>query len=183
MKSIILQLLARFWCIVFLFSVFFPTRSKSNGSIGKEITLALIKPDGLVGNYSDRIKDIILESGFHILRETALQLDEDTAATFYVEHSSRSFFSSLIKYITSGPMWVMALEKENAVADWRALIGPTDARKAKITHPDSIRAMCGLDLEKNCVHGSDSPQSAQREISFFFKDVFSGGFITKHDEL
>ncbi|GKE66402.1 probable nucleoside diphosphate kinase 5 isoform X1, partial [Tanacetum coccineum] len=66
----------------------------------------------------------------------------------------------------------MVLEKTNAIADWRALIGPTDARKAKVTHPDSIRAMCGQDLERNCVHGSDSHDSAAREISFFFTDAF-----------
>ncbi|KAB1223373.1 putative nucleoside diphosphate kinase 5 [Morella rubra] len=118
-----------------------------------------------------RIKNAILESGFHIFKERMVQLDEDSAASFYAEHSTKSFFSSLVKYITSGPVLVMVLKKENAVVDWRALIGPTDAREAKITHPHSIRAMCGLDSEKNCVHGSDSTQSAQREISFFFKEV------------
>ncbi|KAJ0718790.1 putative nucleoside-diphosphate kinase [Helianthus annuus] len=101
----------------------------------------------------------------------------------------------------------MVLEKVNAIADWRTLIGPTDARKAKITHPDrllvlflrlyiivvllfyrnillcSIRAMCGEDLERNCVHGSDSRESAAREISFFFPHLLSGGTTLKHDEL
>ncbi|KAF6176818.1 hypothetical protein GIB67_026505 [Kingdonia uniflora] len=73
----------------------------------------------------------------------------------------------------SGPVYVMVLEKTNAIAEWRDLIGPTDAGKAKITHPNSIRAMCGLDLERNCVHGSDAPQSAAKEISFFFREAFS----------
>ncbi|KAG4983230.1 hypothetical protein AAZX31_10G127500 [Glycine max] len=73
--------------------------------------------------------------------------------------------------IISGPVLVMVLEKDNAIADWRALMGPTNASKAKITHPHSIRAKCGLDVENNCVHGSDSPKSAQREIPFFFKEL------------
>ncbi|XP_024036466.1 probable nucleoside diphosphate kinase 5 isoform X3 [Citrus clementina] len=123
-----------------------PCRSLSNGSVEKEKTLAMIKPDGLSGNYTDEIKKVILESGFSILRERVVRLDEDGAKTFYAEHSSRSFFSSLIKYMTS------------------------------------IRAMCGLDSEKNCVHGSDSPESAQREMSFFFQEM-SSDEVTRHDEL
>ncbi|XP_027192221.1 probable nucleoside diphosphate kinase 5 isoform X6 [Cicer arietinum] len=99
-----------------------------------------------------------------------------------LEHSSKSFFSSLVKYMTSGPVLVMVLEKDDAIADWRALMGPTDASKAKITHPHSIRAKCGLDTQNNCVHGSDSINSAQREISFFFKEL-SADIITEHDEL
>ncbi|KAG2722588.1 hypothetical protein I3760_02G133900 [Carya illinoinensis] len=177
----IFLLLGRFLFFYLLVSVPFPCRSSSSGSTQK--TLAMIKPDGMSGNYTNRIKNVILESGFRIVKETIVQLDEDTAASFYAEHSAKSFFSSLIKYITSGPVLVMVLEKENAVADWRDLIGPTDAHKAKVTHPHSIRAMCGLDSEKNCIHGSDSTQSAQREISFFFKEVSAGAAVTEHDEL
>ncbi|KAH7565602.1 hypothetical protein JRO89_XS09G0232800 [Xanthoceras sorbifolium] len=164
----------RFLCLFVLLCVFFFSRSSSDRSVEKEKTLAMIKPDGVSGNYTDGIKMAILESGFSILRESIVQLDEDKAVTFYAEHSSRTFFTSLIKYMTSGPVLVMVLEKENAVADWRALIGPTDARKAKITHPHSIRAMCGMDSDRNCVHGSDSAQSAQREMPFFFKEMSSG---------
>ncbi|KAJ0075236.1 hypothetical protein Patl1_33717 [Pistacia atlantica] len=179
------------------------SRSLTDASLEREKTLAMVKPDGVLGNYTDEIKRVILESGFNIFKEKISQLDEEQTATFYAEHYSKSFFSSLIKYMTRsessgeamedsvvsvdekggggkgglvsiGPVLVMVLEKENAVADWRALIGPTDARKAKNTHPHSIRAMCGLDSEKNCVHGSDSLQSAQREISFFFNEMSSG---------
>ncbi|KAJ6932813.1 hypothetical protein NC651_008283 [Populus alba x Populus x berolinensis] len=166
------------------FSVIFLVLSASfpiSGSEEKEKTLAMIKPDGLLGNYTERIKEVIVDYGFSILREITAQLDQDSASSFYAEHSSRSFFPSLIKYMTSGPVLVMVLEKENAIADWRTLIGPTDACKAKITHPN--RAMCGQDSEKNCVHGSDSFLSAQREISFFFEDVSSGETNTTHDEL
>ncbi|XP_012701655.1 probable nucleoside diphosphate kinase 5 isoform X2 [Setaria italica] len=149
-------------------------------AVETERTLAMIKPDGLSGNYTEKIKVAILDYGFHIVKETEVQLDDERASLFYAEHSGRSFFGSLIKYITSGPVLAMVLERPDAIAQWRALIGPTDARKAKTSHPNSIRAMCGLDSEKNCVHGSDSPESAAREISFFFGD---GLETVEHDEL
>lgn len=155
--------------------------SLSSAGTEKERTLAMIKPDGLSDNYTDQIKNIILDSGFDILSEKMFQLDVKSVQVFYAEHSGRGFFPTLIKYMTSGPIYVMILEKPNAIVHWRTLIGPTDARKAKGTHPNSIRAMCGIDSERNCVHGSDSPQSAAREISFFFGEVSAG--VTVHDEL
>ncbi|MCL7044813.1 hypothetical protein MKW94_022769 [Papaver nudicaule] len=101
---------------------------------------------------------MILEANFSILREITIQLDENLARIFYIEHSGR--------------VVVMVLEKEDAVVDWRALIGSMDASKAKV---QCIRAMCGLDMVRNCVHCSDSPQSAAREVSFFFGEVPSSG--------
>uniref|UniRef100_A0A804NSD1 Nucleoside diphosphate kinase n=1 Tax=Zea mays TaxID=4577 RepID=A0A804NSD1_MAIZE len=156
-------------------------------AVEMERTLAMIKPDGLSGKYTEAIKEVILDSGFHIVKETEVQLDAERASVFYAEHSQRSFFDSLVKYITSGPVLAMVLERPDAVAQWRTLIGPTDAKKAKTSHPNStlchfsIRAMCGLDSEKNCVHGSDSPESADREISFFFGEAES--VTVEHDEL
>ncbi|KAJ0983796.1 hypothetical protein J5N97_002152 [Dioscorea zingiberensis] len=147
----------------------------------KERTLAMIKPDGLLGNYTDDIKKIIIGSGFNIVRELTVQLDEENVTLFYAEHSAKGFFPNLIRYMTSGPVLAMVLEKRNAISDWRALIGPTDAKQAKISHPNSIRAMCGSSSERNCVHGSDSQQSAAREISFFFGDIPPE--TLKHDEL
>ncbi|KAG0533481.1 hypothetical protein BDA96_04G196500 [Sorghum bicolor] len=152
------------------------------GAVEAERTLAMIKPDGLSGKYTEKIKAAILDSGFHIVKETKVQLDAERASLFYAEHSQRSFFDSLVKYITSGPVLAMVLERPDAIAQWRALIGPTDARKAKTSHPNSIRAMCGLDSEKNCVHGSDSPESAAREISFFFGEE-ADSVTVEHDEL
>ncbi|KAL9275016.1 putative nucleoside diphosphate kinase 5 [Drosera capensis] len=84
--------------------------------------------------------------------------------------------------MSSGPVLILVLEKENVVADWRTLIGPTDANKAKLTHPKSIRARCGVDAEKNCVHGSDSIQSSIREIKFFFTRP-SGQFLSSNEQL
>ncbi|KNA20371.1 hypothetical protein SOVF_053270 [Spinacia oleracea] len=168
----------RFITVFVILVAFCLNRPLCRGEREKEKTLAIIKPDGILGNYSDKIKNIITGYGFSITREMRIQLDEDAVRSFYAEHSSKSFFLSLVKYMTSGPILVMILEKDNAVADWRKLIGPTDAEKAKVTHPQSIRAMCGFNMERNCVHGSDSTQSASREISFFF-DVQD----TRHDEL
>uniref|UniRef100_A0A0A9FTU4 Nucleoside diphosphate kinase n=1 Tax=Arundo donax TaxID=35708 RepID=A0A0A9FTU4_ARUDO len=141
----------------------------------------MIKPDGLSGKYTEKIKEAILKSGFDIVKEAEVRLDAESASLFYAEHSERSFFNSLVKYMTSGPVLVMVLERPDAISQWRALIGPTDGRKAKTSHPNSIRAMCGLDSERNCVHGSDSPESAAREIAFFFGDVDSE--TVGHDEL
>lgn len=162
--------------------LFFSYRASSDVDIVKEKTLAMIKPDGVGGKFVDAIKKIILDSGFSITEEIERQLDEDTVKSFYAEHTSKSFFSNLVQYMTSGQVRIMVLEKENAIADWRALIGPTDAKKAKVTHPQSVRALCGLNSQRNCVHGSDSPQSAAREISFFFQKS-SAGVVSKHDEL
>ncbi|CAN6470032.1 unnamed protein product [Victoria cruziana] len=148
-----------------------------------ERTLAMVKPDGVVNKYTDTIKKIIVESGFDIVREMMVQLDDNKATIFYAEHSQKSFFSDLIKYMTSGPVYVMVLEKVNAISEWRNLIGPTDAREARISHPSSIRAICGVDSASNCVHGSDSHQSATREIIFFFGDLLPGGSNLMHDEL
>ncbi|XP_009599832.1 putative nucleoside diphosphate kinase 5 [Nicotiana tabacum] len=159
-----------------------PNRCSADASTEIERTLAIIKPDGVSGNYTNPIKETILDHGFKITEELFIQLDEDHVKSFYAEHSSRSFFPSLVEYMASGPLLIMVLEKGNAIADWRALIGPTDPLKAKVTHPHSVRAICGLDLQKNCVHGSDSPQSAPREISFFFERT-SSGHVSKHDEL
>ncbi|KAK7381876.1 hypothetical protein VNO80_00425 [Phaseolus coccineus] len=184
-NNFILQMRPHFvgfsWILVLLVFVS-ASCSSTHGSMELERTLAIIKPDGLLGNYTDDIKRTIVEYSFSIFKEMIVQLDEATVEKFYAEHSSKCFFSRLKKYMTSGPVLVMVLEKDNAIADWRALMGPTDASKAKITHPHSIRAKCGLDIERNCVHGSDSPKSAQIEIPFFFKEL-SSDVVAEHDEL
>ncbi|GKB96479.1 pyridoxal 5'-phosphate synthase-like subunit PDX1.2, partial [Tanacetum coccineum] len=173
-------MLRGFVVIVVLVSVasLFSISSLATADLENERTLAIVKPDGVSGKYISSIKKIILESRFTIQKELTVHLDEDSVTHFYAEHSTKSFFPSLVKYMTSGQVLIMVLEKTNAIADWRALIGPTDARKAKVTHPDSIRAMCGQDLERNCVHGLDSHDSAAREISFFFTDDCQGMVLT-----
>nr|GEW51904.1 probable nucleoside diphosphate kinase 5 isoform X1 [Tanacetum cinerariifolium] len=112
------------------------TSSLATADLENERTLAIVKPDGVSGKYISSINKIILESRFTIQRELTLHLDEDSVRSFYAEHSTKSFFPSLVKYMTSGPVLIMVLGKTNAIADWRALIRPTHARKAKVTHPD-----------------------------------------------
>lgn len=178
-----IRLFSRFLFLFLLVSTLrLPHRLWANASMEKEKTLAMIKPDGVAGNYTDVIKKAILDSGFSITQEILLELNEETVQSFYAEHATKSFFPSLVQYMSSGPVLIMVLEKVNAIADWRTLIGPTDANNAKVTHPKSIRAMCGLDLQRNCVHGSDSPLSADREITFFFNEA-SSGYVSRHDEL
>ncbi|KAK9099561.1 hypothetical protein Syun_026606 [Stephania yunnanensis] len=170
--------------VLLLFAALLLCRYVTYAAAETERTLAMIKPDGVSGNYMDKIKERVLESAFKIRGEMLVQLGEGNATLFYAELSSKSFFPTLVKYMTSGPVFVMVLEKANAIADWRALIGPTDAKKAKITHPESIRALCGTDITLNCVHGSDSHKSASREIAFFFGTMFSTGHVfSPHDEL
>ncbi|KAI3841396.1 hypothetical protein MKX03_000023 [Papaver bracteatum] len=101
----------------------------------------MIKPDRVLSNYKGTIKKMILEYNFSILHEMTVQLDEDSATLFYAEHYEQSFFNNLIKYMASGPMFVMVLEKEYAVVDWKELIGSTDAGKAKVSHPNSCPRM------------------------------------------
>ncbi|KAM0892812.1 hypothetical protein ACQ4PT_025502 [Festuca glaucescens] len=114
-------------------------RCRICGAVDRERTLAMIKPYGLSGNYTDKIKEAILESGFDIVQEAVVLLDAERASLFYAEHVGRSFFDSLVKYMTSGPVHAMVLERHDAITHWRALIGPTDARKAKASHPNRNR--------------------------------------------
>ncbi|KAL3655137.1 hypothetical protein CASFOL_000923 [Castilleja foliolosa] len=120
---------------IFLCLLVFLYGASANIDTTKEKTLAMVKPDGVHGKYVDVVKKSIFDSGFSIIHEIELQLDENTVKSFYAEHSPKSFFSSLVQYMTSGPVLIMVLEKENAIADWRSLIGPTDANRAKTTHP------------------------------------------------
>ncbi|CAF1346056.1 unnamed protein product [Rotaria magnacalcarata] len=131
-----------------------------------ERALALIKPDAV--NKADDIEAIILNHGFSILQKRRVTLTAEQCSDFYSEHYGKKFFPSLVAFMTSGPIVAMVLSKENAIQQWRELIGPTNSTVAKETHPDSIRAFFGSNEQKNAVHGSDSVVSAEREIRFFF---------------
>jgi len=135
-----------------------------------ERTFAMVKPDGVRANHTDAIKEQIQAASFAIISQKWVHLNESAAIAFYAEHSNRAFFPSLIDFMTSGPVLAMVLEKPNAVAEWRSLIGPTDSQEARLDAPDSIRARYGRDKQNNCVHGSDSQEAAAREISFFFDE-------------
>lgn len=128
-------------------------------------TLGLIKPDALERGKQAQIMDRILAKGFRITAMKQLRLTKAQAEAFYAEHAQRPFFASLTGYMTSGPIIAMTLEKENAIADWRTLMGATNPAKAD---PGTIRKDFAVDMEKNSVHGSDSETSAAREVPFFF---------------
>lgn len=133
-----------------------------------EKTFAIIKPDAINAKNSGKIIDIIEKNGFDILEIKKINLSKAKAEEFYAEHKERSFFPELVQFMTSGPVIIMALSKENAVNDWRNLMGATDSKKA--AH-GTIRQLFGKDLGENAVHGSDSTSSAIRELKIFFPEL------------
>ena len=131
----------------------------------KERTLCIIKPDAVAKKAVGNIIGMLEEEGFDILGLRMMRLSLDDAMAFYIVHKDRPFYHSLASFMVSGPVIAMVLEKENAIADLRELMGATDSKKAK---EGTIRARYGTDIERNAVHGSDSPDSARFEIPFFF---------------
>ncbi|MCS7188556.1 MAG: nucleoside-diphosphate kinase [Bacteroidia bacterium] len=133
-----------------------------------ERTLGLIKPDAVQAGHIGKILDHILMRGFRIVGMRMLRLSRTAAENFYFMHRGRPFFESLIDFITSGPLVAFVLEREGAVHAYRELMGATDPAKAA---PGTLRALFGTNVERNAVHGSDSPESARREIAFFFSEM------------
>ena len=132
-----------------------------------EQTLSIIKPDAVERNLDQEIKNIFLSNGFKIAKEKKIQLEKSDAEKFYKVHETKPFYNDLCAYLSSGPIVVMILEKENAVLSNRELMGATNPKDAK---EGTIRKKYGISIDKNSVHGSDSPENAKIEIDFFFKD-------------
>ena len=132
-----------------------------------EQTLSIIKPDAVERNLSHEIKNIFLNNGFKIIDEKKIQISKAEAEQFYIVHQTKPFYDELCKYLSSGPIIVMILEKENAILANRELMGSTNPIEAK---EGTIRKKYGISIDKNSVHGSDSNDNAQLEINFFFKD-------------
>ena len=132
-----------------------------------EQTLSIIKPDAVERNLSEEIKSEFEKSGFNILKEKKIKLEKSDAEKFYKVHQTKPFYNGLCDYLSSGPIVVMALEKENAVADNRKLMGATDPKNAE---SGTLREKYGISIDKNSVHGSDSVENAKIEINFFFTD-------------
>ena len=128
-------------------------------------TLAIIKPDGVSKNLIGQIITKITEAGFKIKAMKMVRLTKDSAGGFYEVHKERAFFNDLIEYMTSGPCVPIYLEKENAVEEFRKLIGATDPAKAA---DGTIRKLYADNIQENIVHGSDSNENAAKEISHFF---------------
>lgn len=125
----------------------------------------MIKPDAVKDGHSGAIIKMIEEAGFKIIALKKVQMSEERAGQFYAVHSERPFYNDLRTYMSSGPIIPMILEKENAVADFRTLIGATNPANAE---EGTIRKLYALSMEKNAIHGSDSDENAQIEGNFFF---------------
>jgi nucleoside-diphosphate kinase len=128
-------------------------------------TLAIIKPDGVRKNLIGNIIKMITDAGFKVKAVKMTKLTRESASGFYEVHKERGFFNDLIDYMTSGPVVPIALEKENAVAEFRKLIGATDPQKAE---EGTIRKLYAESIAENVVHGSDSDENAKLEIAHFF---------------
>ena len=132
-----------------------------------EQTLSIIKPDAVERNLDNEIKQMFIKNGFNIFKEKKIQIEKSEAEKFYKVHETKPFYNDLCSYLSSGPIIAMILEKENAVADNRKLMGATNPDEAE---EGTIRKKYGISIDKNSVHGSDSVENAKIEIDFFFKD-------------
>ena len=133
----------------------------------KERTLSIIKPDAVERSLENEIKEMFVKNGFTILNEKKIQIEKSEAEKFYKVHETKPFYNDLCTYLSSGPIVVMILEKENAVKGNRDLMGATNPKEAS---EGTIRKKYGISIDKNSVHGSDSVENAKIEIDFFFKD-------------
>ena len=130
-------------------------------------TLSIIKPDAVERNLENDIKQMFIDNNFKILNEKKIQIEKLEAEKFYKVHETKPFYNDLCEYLSSGPIIVMVLEKENAVLDNRELMGATNPKEAK---DGTIRKKYGISIDKNSVHGSDSLENAKIEIDFFFSN-------------
>ena len=132
-----------------------------------EQTLSIIKPDAVERNLDSEIKEMFKNKGFKIVKDKKIQIVKSEAEQFYKVHETKPFYNDLCAYLSSGPIVVMILEKENAVLGNRELMGATNPKDAE---EGTIRKKYGISIDKNSVHGSDSVENAKIEINFFFKD-------------
>ena len=132
-----------------------------------EQTLSIIKPDAVERHLEDEIKQMFLEKGFKIIKEKKIQIEKTEAELFYQVHQTKPFYNDLCTYLSSGPIVVMIIEKNNAIKENRNLMGATNPKDAE---EGTIRKKYGISIDKNSVHGSDSVENAKKEINFFFKD-------------
>ena len=132
------------------------------------ITLTMVKPDAVSKNYTGKIIDMILQGGFKIKAMKLLQMTKQQAQQFYLVHKDRPFYDDLTDFMSSGPIVAAILEKENAVADFRKLIGATNPAEAE---EGTIRKQFAESIQNNAVHGSDSDENAKIEAAFFFSEL------------
>ena len=130
-----------------------------------EQTLSIIKPDAVERNLQDQIKQEFINKGFEVIKEKKIHISKEEAEKFYKVHESKPFYNDLCTYLSSGPIVVMTLQRENAVAENRKLMGATNPVDAE---DGTLRKKYGISIDKNSVHGSDSPENAKIELDFFF---------------
>ena len=130
-------------------------------------TLTIIKPDSTRAGKVGAILAHLEKEGFRLLAGKKVTLSPAQARAFYAVHKERPFFEGLVRFMTEGPVWAVALERDDAVARLRGAMGATDSKKAE---PGTIRHLYGTDIERNAIHGSDSSENAAREIAFFFSE-------------
>ncbi len=132
-----------------------------------EQTLSIIKPDAVERNLQDQIKQEFKNKGFEIIKEKKIHISKEEAERFYKVHESKSFYNDLCTYLSSGPIVVMTLQRENAVMENRKLMGATNPADAE---EGTLRKKFGISIDKNSVHGSDSLENAKIELDFFFNN-------------
>lgn len=133
-----------------------------------ERTFAIIKPDAVKNRHTGEILTIAEQNGFQIIGLKLLRLGKHEAEAFYAVHKERPFFAGLVNFMTEGPVVVLVLERDNAIAKWREVMGATNPANAA---EGTIRKRFAENIERNCVHGSDAPETAAQEIPFFFSVV------------
>lgn len=130
-----------------------------------ERTLSIVKPDAVAKNRIGKVISYFEAAGLRMVAGKLIRLTADEAGRFYIVHRDKGFYQSLVRFMSSGPVFVMVLEGENAIGKVREIMGATNPAAAA---PDTIRRVLGTDVEKNAVHGSDAPETARWEIGFFF---------------
>jgi len=133
-----------------------------------ETTLTILKPDSVGAGNTGKIIDHLIQEGFALKGMKLLHLSQAQAQAFYEVHKERPFYNDLVAFMTSGPVVAAALERDNAVKHLRDVMGATNSEEAA---PGTIRAQFGTNIEKNAIHGSDSPENAAREVGFFFSEA------------
>jgi len=133
-----------------------------------ERTLTILKPDSVSAGKAGAILAHLEKEGFRYAGLKRMRLTGEQARAFYAVHRERPFFEGLVRFMTEGPVVVAALERENAVPHLRATMGATDSKKAE---PGTVRNLYGTDIERNAIHGSDSPENAAKEVAFFFSEA------------
>ena len=130
-------------------------------------TLTIVKPDAVRAGKVGSILSHLEKEGFRFVGAKKILLSPAQAQKFYDVHRDRPFYEALVRFMTEGPVWVVALERDDAVGYLRQVMGATDSKKAA---PGTIRHLYGTDIERNAIHGSDSPENASREVGFFFSE-------------